>query len=134
MTETFTFRIDYQAGYSKIVTIDLSKLEKTSGYLTMGDNLQNNYFDQQSIWTNHLISKSDIRSVAWFELPWLGSIRLYFQGNTNVLNEWAFNSTLYLITQIFVVLISIAALEFVMDEIVLMHMKEKLKKAKIRKI
>ena len=69
----------------KTATINLSTLEKKSGYLTMGDNpVTNPNFDQSSGIVDHLIDTDDIRSVPVMEIPWLGIIKLMMNGNTHV--------------------------------------------------
>ncbi len=71
----------------KTVNINLSNLEKSSGYLTLGDNPKTNLsFDQVSGIISHPISYDDIRSVPFAEIPWLGTIKLLINGNTNNLS------------------------------------------------
>lgn len=68
----------------KTVSIDLDSLEKSSGFLTMGDNnITNNYFDQLEI-IDHLVSYDDIRSIPVMEIPWLGSIKILMNGGNNL--------------------------------------------------
>jgi len=62
----------------KRVSINLDSLGKCDGYLTMGDNPESNiYFDQSVGIISHPVRTDDIRSVALFELPWLGIIKVY---------------------------------------------------------
>jgi len=71
----------------KTVSVNLSNLEKSSGYLTLGDNPKTNLsFDQVSGIISHPISNDDIRSVPFAEIPWLGTIKLLMNGNTNNLS------------------------------------------------
>ncbi len=71
----------------KTVKINLSNLEKQSGYLTLGDNPKTNLsFDQVSGIISHPIGYDDIRSVPMMEIPWLGTIKLLIQGNTTNLS------------------------------------------------
>ena len=68
----------------KNVSIDLNRLEKSSGYLTMGDNRETNPgFDQPNIIT-HAVAVEDIRSVPVFEIPWLGTIQILVNGGDNL--------------------------------------------------
>jgi signal peptidase len=63
----------------KTVSIDLDKLGKSSGYLTMGDNpVSNSYFDQLSLqYVTSPIGSDQIKSVAIMEIPWMGVIKVY---------------------------------------------------------
>jgi signal peptidase len=63
----------------KTVSIDLDKLGKQSGYLTMGDNpVSNSYFDQLSLqYVTAPIGSDQIKSVAIMEIPWMGVIKVY---------------------------------------------------------
>ena len=71
--------------YGKNPYINLDSLQKTSGYLTMGDNpVTNTNFDQSSGIVNYLISESKINSVAVAEIPWLGALKLLFNGSTHL--------------------------------------------------
>lgn len=76
----------YDIGYSsKTASIKLDTLYNISGYLTMGDNgVTNMDFDQNASFSNRtLVSEDRIKYVAGFEIPWIGSIKLYATG-TNV--------------------------------------------------
>ncbi len=62
----------------KTVSIKLDDLGKQSGYLTMGDNISNYYFDQLSLTPVRApIGTDQIRSVAIMEIPWMGVIKVY---------------------------------------------------------
>ncbi len=75
----------------KNVQINLTPFANTSGYLTMGDNpTTNRYFDQAAGIVNHLISENDIRSVPIFEIPWLGTLKIFINGGKNL--EYVTNS------------------------------------------
>lgn len=55
---------------------------EVSGYLTKGDN--NNGFDPHSIgYLNSLVTYDMVKAVAGLEIPWLGAIKLYINGNTS---------------------------------------------------
>lgn len=61
----------------KTISINVEDLEKSSGFLTMGDNISNYYFDQAvSIAENNLVSYDEIRSVPIFEIPWIGTLKI----------------------------------------------------------
>jgi hypothetical protein len=82
-------------GYNNNVScsIDLDRLANnapSSGYITMGDN--NLVFDQSGGVIGSLVSKDIIKSVAWIEIPWLGSINMIFSGKSAVINEQVPNS------------------------------------------
>lgn len=69
----------------KSVSVNMESLPGKSGYLTMGDNsVTNNYFDQSVGIVNHLVGTDDIRSVAIFEIPWVGCIKLAINGSSNL--------------------------------------------------
>lgn len=62
----------------KTVSVNVDNLEKSSGFLTMGDNISNYYFDQERIpgAIGNLISYDEIRSVPIFEIPWIGTLKI----------------------------------------------------------
>ena len=64
----------------KNVSISLGKLT-SSGFLTMGDNVANTTFDQNAGITDHLISMNNINSVPFQEIPWLGTLKIYFKNS-----------------------------------------------------
>lgn len=68
----------------KNVSINLDSLDKSSGYLTMGDNSETNpNFDQPSI-IDHTVSYEEIRSVPIAEIPWLGTLKILVNGGDNL--------------------------------------------------
>ena len=88
----------------KDVEINVDSLNKHSGYLTMGDNTRNNYFDQVSILgvQHDLVSMDDIRSVPFLEIPWLGTLKILISnGGENL--EYVTNSLPSLIMCIIVI-------------------------------
>lgn len=88
----------------KDVKINVDSLNKHSGYLTMGDNTRNNYFDQVSIpgVQHDLVSMDDIRSVPFLEIPWLGTLKILISnGGENL--EYVTNSLPSLIMCIIVI-------------------------------
>lgn len=68
-----------------LYTLGHGKTVGHSGYLTKGDNATTNkMFDQAcGIYGNMLVEKSKIKSVAIFEIPWIGCIKLMVKGNTS---------------------------------------------------
>lgn len=105
-------------GYSsKNVSIDLDRLaEKAphSGYLTMGDNAENNYFDQLTIVIG-LVTENQINSVAWIEVPWGGIIKLIMSGNNEVIDTWVPNSISCMIISALALILSIISLSSIYD-------------------
>jgi signal peptidase I len=99
-------------GYSsKSVSIDLDQLAVKaphSGYLTMGDNSDNSYFDQLTIVIG-LVTEDQINSVAWIEIPWGGIIKLISNGKNDVIDTWVPNSIPCMIISIFAIILSIIA-------------------------
>jgi len=87
----------------------------TSGYLTMGDN--NDGMDQPSNITgvNGLIPKDRIKSVAWFEVPWVGAIKMELNGQGAALRAYVPNTWGCLIAAIMLVLFSLVAVSFIFD-------------------
>lgn len=70
----------------KTVTVNLDNLPKKSGYITMGDNNAggNDNCDQSLGIVSHLVGMDDIRSVATFEIPWIGCIKLIMNDSPNL--------------------------------------------------
>ena len=76
----------------KNVSINLDSLDKSSGYLTMGDNSETNpNFDQPSI-IDHTVSYEEIRSVPIAEIPWLGTLKIQILVNGGDNLEYVPNS------------------------------------------
>jgi signal peptidase len=77
-------------GYSsKNVSIDLDILMNRgsgSGYLTMGDYVGNNNFDQLRL-VNSLVDEESIKSVAWIEIPWGGIPKLVINGKISDIDK-----------------------------------------------
>lgn len=95
----------------------LTEYQPHGGYLTMGDNAQtNNNFDQQSgIAINGLISKDQIKSVAWIEIPWLGCIKLINEGKSTIVDANAPNSIPCLAVTIAGIIMLIISFNTMMD-------------------
>lgn len=55
---------------------------KHSGYLTKGDSKGNWNYDCQGGITSGLVTKDQVKAVAGLEIPWLGTIKLFFNNNT----------------------------------------------------
>ena len=61
----------------KNVSINLDTLGRESGYLTLGDNPDTNKsFDQGGL-ISHPVTEKEILSVAKYEIPWLGVVKVY---------------------------------------------------------
>lgn len=80
-------------GYTNSVTASVSldrlvALSSPSGYLTMGDN--NMGFDQPAslAGVSGLIPYEKIVSVAWIEIPWLGSLKMMLNGKGDAVDRW----------------------------------------------
>ena len=90
----------------KDVSIDLNKLDKQSGYLTMGDNpVTNLYFDQSAGIVSYPIGNDYIKAVAIGEIPWLGVIKVLFNDDKRVYLDRDINSTISLV-MIFLIIFS----------------------------
>jgi len=104
----------------KTVSVDLDVLVargSDSGYLTLGDSVNNTNFDQSSGITNVLISKKLIKSVAWVEIPWIGAIKLILKGNTSELDSWASNSKTMLAYMIVGIIVVVFTIGCILDEV-----------------
>ncbi len=104
----------------KNVSINLENLPGKSGYLTMGDNASNNYLDQSTSIVDHLIGTDSIRSVAIFEIPWVGCIKLAIKGSTNL--EYVENS----IPSLVMTFISLVMLLLIIDAYAIYRNQKKL--------
>jgi signal peptidase len=110
-------------GYSgaRNPTIDLSALSAAyphSRYLTMGDN--NNGFDQPNMvnGVNGLVQYQQIKSVAWFEVPWIGALTIVLGNNISAkesLKDYAPNAIPSLTATIITFLFIIAGMSFLFD-------------------
>lgn len=110
----------YDVGYAKkTVFVNLDALDDSiSGYLTMGDNAETNTNFDQSLGIYHeLISEDNIRSVAWKEIPWVGTMKLMMKGNTSSLDAWASNSIELLALSFVTFVLMIMALGYVFDSL-----------------
>ena len=78
-----------QSGKNVEINLESSALKAGgSGYLTMGDNPNNNYLDQYSgAIVNHLIDIEDIQSIPVFEIPWAGTMKILFKNNGDNLDH-----------------------------------------------
>lgn len=101
--------------YSDPVTINLDNLSTASpqsGYLTKGDN--NSGFDQMTSIIPTTISEDMIKSVAWLEVPWLGSVKLYLNDNPNI-SVNAPNSIICLAVFMITIIFTLFAISNVVD-------------------
>ncbi len=102
----------------RTLTIDLDILANRGvdeGYLTAGD--YNPSFDQTSGIYSRLVNEN-IKSVAWKEIPWMGSIKLMVNGNDEELDVWASNSIPLLVCEFMTVILVVIALNCLYSEIV----------------
>ncbi|MBR1974168.1 MAG: S26 family signal peptidase [Candidatus Methanomethylophilaceae archaeon] len=96
---------------------DLGKQKEDgySGYLTKGDNAETNTNFDQVILTkmrNKLVSDEDIKSIAVFEIPWLGCIKLLVNG-TNT-DQIPTNSVIDLVITFVVIIVIAFGLNFIL--------------------
>jgi signal peptidase len=107
-------------GYAHVnVPINLYDLAKhtdtgATGYLTKGDNgTTNTRFDQTSgIFQDTIVQKDIIKSVAIFEVPWLGAIKLYLNGNGSRVPS---NTTVDLFLTIFAIIAFIVLIDVLIN-------------------
>ena len=106
-------------GFSnKTVRLDLDLLasrSKTDGFATLGDSVGNTNFDQMSGIISTLVGDGMIKYVAGFEIPWIGSIKMYIDGNPNV-SQIPSNSIPNLIAFMIGILILVTAVFIIAEE------------------
>jgi signal peptidase len=93
-----------------------NKTDGYKGYLTKGDNAEtNNNFDQVILtkMRNKLVSEEDIKSVAVFEIPWLGCIKLFVNG-TNT-DQIPTNSVIDLVITLVVIVLLAFGINFLIS-------------------
>ena len=99
-------------GYRDITcSIDLDRLANTapsSGYITMGDN--NIVFDQVGGVIGSLVSEEIVKSVAWIEIPWLGSINMMLNGKGAVIDQQVPNSIPCIVVVFLTIIFGLAGL------------------------
>ncbi len=118
---SMVFKSDYR---DKTLSIEIGSLNKVSGYLTLGDN--NSGFDQNtSISPYTLISEERIKSVASMEIPWLGTLKLLFNGNYDNVEKNAPSSPVYLAVFFITLALSIFSLMYAYDEVCLIRISKK---------
>lgn len=111
---------------NKTYTLNIGSLIESSGYLTLGDN--NSVFDQNSgISYNVLISKERIKSVALTEIPWLGVLKLMFNGEYDKVENNVPSSPVYLSVFIITLILVIFSIVYIYDEFNLMLISKKLR-------
>jgi len=108
-------------GSEKNLTVSLSldrlvMLDSGSGFITMGDN--NRGFDQPDsvAGVKGLISYEQIRSVAWFEIPWAGVLKMAWNGKLDVVNTHAPNSVPSLIAATLLMIFLLIGISFLFDQ------------------
>lgn len=105
--------------------VNLNAMKADSGYLTMGDN--NGYFDQNGIFKD-LIEDEDIKSIAWKEIPWLGTIKFALNNNHEAidrLDTYAPNSMPNLGLSMFMTILVLFSISCVFDSIEIIWAKRK---------
>lgn len=60
----------------KNITIDLDKIGKNSGFITLGDNPVTNTGVDQPNTIDHPVRMEEIRSVPFMEIPWIGAMKI----------------------------------------------------------
>lgn len=90
------------------VTVDLDRIisdndVETAGYVTKGDN--NNYVDQPGL--SPLVTYDMIKSVPVAEIPWLGCLKMIFNGKKSTVDENVPNSLPSLGISLLAILVSI---------------------------
>lgn len=107
-------------GYNHSInpSVDLNNLANSyphSGYLTMGDN--NTVFDQPRNISGvaGLIQYDNIRSVAWIEIPWIGTFKMMLNGKMNAIDYWVPNTVPCLAGAILFIIFLVVGLSFLFD-------------------
>lgn len=124
MNITGTLKLTLNNGYRNIIAeinvtgSETNYLQLHSGYVTMGDN--NGVVDQSAsnISLNNLVNPERIKSVAWKEIPWLGSLKLLANGHTSYLNNYATNSVPCLAALFVTIILSVVSVGYLFDEFV----------------
>jgi signal peptidase len=105
------------AGRNVVSAVNLTELAKwsNSGYLTMGD--ANARMDQPSgiPGVYGLVSYDQIKSVAWFEVPWVGAIKMINSGSGDVLRAYAPNTIGCLTAAILFIIFILTGISFLFD-------------------
>lgn len=108
----------YMLAFGSQTRIDLNVLaSKTpeSGFLTKGDN--NPVFDQTTSIANYrLVTEEQIKSVAWIELPWIGSFKMIFNGQLSKLDEKVPNTIPCLAAAILLIIFILVGISFLFDQ------------------
>jgi len=96
-------------------TLNLDALVKNgsgSGFITMGDN--NRGFDQPSL-SSVLVSKERIKSVAWFEIPWVGVFSMIRDGKLDVIDKNVPNTIPSLAAAVLLIVFLLIGISFLID-------------------
>ncbi|MDR2846496.1 MAG: S26 family signal peptidase [Candidatus Methanoplasma sp.] len=113
-------------------SLNLDKLAEEnshSGYVTMGD--YNTAFDQSAGITAGLIENERIKSVAWIEVPWVGSIKMLWTDNASALDTMVPNSVPSLAVSLISIVFVLLALSFVYDHRTYVRIRKELEKDKM---
>jgi signal peptidase len=107
----------YAGNLTATINLDtLARISPHSGYITKGDH--NTGFDQPSnvSGVNGLITYDQIKSVAWFEIPWVGVFKMIIEGKLDVVNVWVPNTIPSLFSAILLVIFSLIGVSFLLDQ------------------
>lgn len=110
----------YEMGYKNTLSsrLNLNILADRyphSGYITMGDN--NSGFDQPAYISGvaGLIKYEDIKSVAWIEIPWIGTFKMMLNGKMDAINYWVPNTVPCLAGAIIFIIFLVVGISFLFD-------------------
>ncbi|MDR0888063.1 MAG: S26 family signal peptidase [Candidatus Methanoplasma sp.] len=111
----YTHTLNASLDLDKLATPNVSSgYVPHSGYVTLGDN--NSAFDQSSGITEGLIENERIKSVAWIEIPWTGTVKMAFSGDSDILDQHVPNSIPSLALWIISIVAILTAFSFIYDQ------------------
>ena len=87
----------------------------SGGFLTMGDHNIDGGFDQAIGISAGLVSYQRIESVAWVEVPWLGSLKMIFSGEKASLNNFVPNTIPSLAAAVLLFIFVLIGISFLFD-------------------
>jgi signal peptidase len=109
--------LDWRNSSASINLNDLAMKYPHSGYITKGDN--NAVFDQPDAVSGvaGLITYEQIKSVAWIEIPWIGALKMWYNGEINTINTKVPNTIPCLIVAIISIISFAVGISFLADHI-----------------
>jgi len=116
LSGNFTMKgLGYNHNVSASINLDLLIAGPSSGFLTMGDH---NYgFDAgTSVAGNELVSYEKIKSVAWIEVPWVGSFKMILSGDVSKLDTLVPNTIPSLIAAILMFMFILFGISSLFDQ------------------